>query len=62
MAAAPTPEQRELQLVDNVEFRILAVANNEDKLGELLGRYLVPLILKADSDHASVRVKVRFPR
>ncbi|KAL7793018.1 proteasome stabiliser domain-containing protein [Trichoderma ceciliae] len=57
MAAAPT-EQRELQLVDNVEFKILAVANIEDKLCDLLGRYLAPIILKADSSHASVRVKV----
>ncbi|KAL9477404.1 hypothetical protein ACSS6W_007245 [Trichoderma asperelloides] len=58
MAAAPSPEQRELQLVDNVEFKILAVANVEDKLCDLLGRYLAPIILKADSSHASVRVKV----
>ncbi|KAH6608498.1 proteasome component ecm29 [Trichoderma cornu-damae] len=57
MAAAPA-EQRELQLVDNVEFKILAVANAEDKLCELLGRYLAPVILKANSSHASVRVKV----
>jgi hypothetical protein len=42
MAATPTPEQRELQLIDSVEFKILAV-------------------LKADSSHASVRVKVRVP-
>lgn len=61
MAAALSPEQRELQLVDTVEFRILAVANVEDKLRDLLGRYLAPVILKADSSHASVRVKVRFP-
>ncbi|RFU77196.1 proteasome component ecm29 [Trichoderma arundinaceum] len=57
MAAAPA-DQRELQLVDNVEFKILAVANVEDKLAELLGRYLAPVILKADSSHAAVRVKV----
>ncbi|KAM0255258.1 hypothetical protein ACHAQJ_005966 [Trichoderma viride] len=62
MAAAPTPEQRELQLIDSVEFRILAVANVEDKLSELLGRYLAPIILKADSSHATVRVKVEPPQ
>lgn len=60
MAAALSPEQRELQLIDSVEFKILAVANVEDKLCDLLGRYLAPIILKADSSHASVRVKVRF--
>lgn len=62
MTATPTPEQRELQLIDSVEFKILSVANVEDKLCELLGRYLAPVILKADSSHASVRVKVRLPR
>jgi proteasome component ECM29 len=61
MAATPTPEQRELQLIDSVEFKILAVANVEDKLRDLLSRYLAPIILKADSSHASVRVKVRVP-
>jgi proteasome component ECM29 len=62
MAAAPTAEQRELQLIDSVEFKILAVANVEHKLGDLLGRYLAPIILKADSSHASVRIKVESPR
>lgn len=57
MAAAST-EQRELKLVESVEFRILGVANKEDKLHELLQRYLAPLILKAASDHAAVRARV----
>jgi proteasome component ECM29 len=56
--AAPPTEQRELQLVDNVEFKILAVANNEEKLQQLLSRFLPPLLLKAASEHASVRSKV----
>jgi proteasome component ECM29 len=56
--AAPSTEQRELQLVDTVDFRILAVANKEDKLQELLQKYLAPLLLKAASEHASVRAKV----
>ncbi|RCI09952.1 hypothetical protein L249_8589 [Ophiocordyceps polyrhachis-furcata BCC 54312] len=56
--ASPSTEQRELQLVESVDFKILAVANKEDKLHELLQRYLVPLILKADSPRASVRTKV----
>jgi proteasome component ECM29 len=57
--AAPPTEQRELQLVDSVEFKILGVANKEDKLHQLLQRYLAPVILKAASEHASVRSKVR---
>ncbi|KAG8415697.1 proteasome component M29 [Metarhizium acridum] len=57
MAAAST-EQRELKLVESVEFKILGVANKEDKLHELLQRYLAPLILKAASDHAAVRARV----
>lgn len=57
MSAAST-EQRELQLVQNVEFKILGVANKEDKLHQLLQRYLAPVILKASSEHASVRVRV----
>ncbi|KAH7312497.1 proteasome stabiliser-domain-containing protein [Stachybotrys elegans] len=56
--AAPSTEQRELQLVDTVDFRILGVANKEDKLQELLQKYLAPLLLKAGSEHASVRGKV----
>ncbi|PKS06331.1 hypothetical protein jhhlp_007079 [Lomentospora prolificans] len=51
-------EKRELDLVDKVDFRILEVANNEQKLEQLLSRYLAPLVLKAGSPHASVRAKV----
>ncbi|KJZ80114.1 hypothetical protein HIM_00828 [Hirsutella minnesotensis 3608] len=53
-----SPEERELRLVETVEFRILAVANNEDKLQSLLKTYLAPLLLKAASEHQSVRTKV----
>ncbi|KAM4054385.1 proteasome stabiliser domain-containing protein [Hirsutella rhossiliensis] len=56
--AALSSEQRELQLVENVEFKILAVANKEDKLQHLLQLYLTPLILKAASSHGSVRERV----
>ncbi|ATY60426.1 proteasome component [Cordyceps militaris] len=56
--AAPSTEQKELQLVETVEFKILGVTNKENKLHELLQRYLTPLILKAASDHASVRGRV----
>ncbi|KAF7560684.1 hypothetical protein G7046_g3444 [Stylonectria norvegica] len=56
--AAPSPKDRELQLLDSVEFKILAVANREDKLQQLLQRYLPPVLVKAGSDHAEVRAKV----
>lgn len=59
--AAPSTEQRELQLVETVEFKILAVANKEEKLHLLLQRFLAPLILKAASDHAPVRARVSLP-
>jgi proteasome component ECM29 len=56
--AASSTEQRELQLVETVEFKILGVANKEEKLHDLLQRYLAPVILKAASEHASVRSRV----
>lgn len=56
--ATASPEQRELQLVESVEFKILGVANKEDKLHDLLQRYLAPVILKGASEHASVRARV----
>ncbi|KAL5597017.1 hypothetical protein BROUX41_006313 [Berkeleyomyces rouxiae] len=51
-------EARELELVSKVEFAILKVATDEDKLQPLLNKYLAPLLLKAASDYASVRVRV----
>lgn len=51
-------EQRELDLVDKVNLRILNVANDGAKLTALLKVYLPPLLLKASSEHASVRQKV----
>ncbi|KAG6040514.1 hypothetical protein E4U41_000335 [Claviceps citrina] len=56
--SASSTEQRELQLVESVEFKILGVANKEEKLHELLQRYLAPLILKAASEYASVRARI----
>ena len=56
--AAPTPEQRKLQLVEKLEFRILGVANQEKKLHDLLQVYLVPLILEVASEYAAVRNRV----
>ncbi|KAK0624818.1 proteasome stabiliser-domain-containing protein [Bombardia bombarda] len=54
----PSTEQRELDLVEKVDFRILGVSNNEEKLQQLLKVYLPPLLLKAGSEYASVRNKV----
>lgn len=51
-------EQRELELVDKVNLRILNVANDATKLSQLLKPYLPALLLKAGSDYASVRSKV----
>lgn len=59
--ANPPTEQRELDLVEKVDFRILGVSNNEEKLQQLLKTYLPPLLLKAGSEHASVRNKVCCP-
>ena len=56
--ATPSTEQRELELVEKVDFRILNVANNEKKLQDLLAKFLVPLLLKGSSEYASVRAKV----
>jgi len=56
MATVPD-ESREHKLVDTVIDRILAVSNNEAKLTALLDKYLAPLLLKAESPHASVREK-----
>lgn len=58
--AAPSTAERELQLLEKVEFKILGVANKETKLHDLLQLYLAPVILKAASEHASVRAKVSF--
>lgn len=51
-------EQRELDLIDKVNLRILNVANDDSKLTPLLKTYLAPLLLKAGSEHASVRSKI----
>ncbi len=55
---AASTEQRELELVEKVYFRILSVANNEEKLQNLLKVYLPPLLLKLGSEYGSVRNKV----
>lgn len=56
--AAPVTKERELLLLDKIDFQILAVANREEKLQGLLQKYLTPIILKAASEHAAVRHKV----
>ena len=58
MAAAQTPEAKELSLVGKVEMRI-ALASSDQKLEDLLKTYLPPLLLKLGSESAAVRNKVR---
>ncbi|PHH51386.1 Proteasome-associated protein ECM29 -like protein [Ceratocystis fimbriata CBS 114723] len=57
-ASSTSTEARELELVSKVEFAILNVATNEEKLQPLLTKYLTAFILKATSENASVRVRV----
>ncbi|KAK3989901.1 proteasome component ECM29 [Cladorrhinum sp. PSN332] len=57
MATIPD-EKRELDLVKQVEWRILSASGDEEKLQAFLGSYLVPLLLKAASPHVQVRNKV----
>ncbi|KAK3899641.1 proteasome component ECM29 [Staphylotrichum tortipilum] len=56
--AAPVDAKRELDLIEKVEWRILSAASDEGKLQSLLKVYLAPLLLKAGSEHVSVRNKV----
>ncbi|KAL0938463.1 proteasome component ecm29 [Colletotrichum truncatum] len=53
-----SPEAREKRLVGTVQIRILEASNKEEKLNELLKKYLCALLLKATSEHASVRNEV----
>ncbi|KAI5463638.1 proteasome stabiliser-domain-containing protein [Mariannaea sp. PMI_226] len=55
--AAPSTKERELQLLNSVELRIFGAANDEEKLHQLLQRYLAPVLLKAASEHIEVRAK-----
>jgi proteasome component ECM29 len=57
--AGPVDPKRELELIEKVEWRILSASSDEEKLQQLLKVYLAPLLLKAGSDHVSVRNKVR---
>ena len=52
-----TTEARELSLVGKVELKI-ALASSDKALDALLKTYLPPLLLKLESEHASVRNKV----
>ncbi|OLN96306.1 Proteasome component ECM29 [Colletotrichum chlorophyti] len=54
-------EAREKALVGSVQIRILEASNKEEKLNELLKKYLCALLLKATSDYASVRTDVGSP-
>ncbi|KAF1360194.1 hypothetical protein EJ07DRAFT_165373 [Lizonia empirigonia] len=57
MAAAQSPEAKELALVGKVEMRI-ALTDSEKKLEDLLKVYLAPLLLKLGSEYVAVRNKV----
>ena len=55
---APVDAKRELDLIEKVEWRILSASSDEEKLQGLLKVYLPPILLKAGSEHLSVRNKV----
>jgi hypothetical protein len=57
MAAPPTKE-RVLDLLSRAELKIFAGANKEERLNELLKRYLVPILVEAGSEHPEVKAKV----
>ncbi|KAL9057628.1 MAG: hypothetical protein Q9162_002243 [Coniocarpon cinnabarinum] len=56
-ASASSSEERELALIEKVEFRI-ALADDDIKLQSLLATYLAPLLLKLGSDYVNVRNRV----
>ena len=56
--AAPVDAKRELELLEKVEWRILSASSDEAKLQSLLKVYLAPVLVKAGSEHLSVRNKV----
>lgn len=55
--ASASPEVKELNLVNNVEMKF-ALADTDAKFERILSVYLAPLLLKLESEHASVRNKV----
>jgi proteasome component ECM29 len=56
-----SPEQKDLDFIDVVDFRIADYSNNEKKLQEYLKTNLVPLIDKA-KNVLVVQRKVSVPR
>jgi hypothetical protein len=56
--AAPVDAKRELELLEKVEWRILSASSDEAKLQGFLKVYLAPVLVKAGSEHVSVRNKV----
>ncbi|KAI9655639.1 MAG: proteasome component M29 [Alyxoria varia] len=56
MAQNPSAEDRELELINKLEFRI-ALADSDEKLQSILDKFLCPLLLKLASEHTSVRNK-----
>jgi proteasome component ECM29 len=57
MAVSPDVK-KELELIENAEWRILSASSDEEKLQRLLKVYLAPILVKAASEHVSVRNKV----
>lgn len=61
MSTQPIPDKdRELRLLNNVEFRF-AAAKTDEALHELLNKYLCAVLMKLESPHAEVQQKVGFP-
>ncbi|KAL2021356.1 hypothetical protein VTK56DRAFT_7221 [Thermocarpiscus australiensis] len=56
--AVPADVKRELELIENAEWRIISSSSDEEKLQRLLKVYLAPLLLKAGSENVAVRNKV----
>ena len=56
MAQNPSAEDRELELINKLEFRI-ALADSDEKIETILDKFLCALLLKLASEHISVRNK-----
>ncbi|KAF2015929.1 ARM repeat-containing protein [Aaosphaeria arxii CBS 175.79] len=57
MASELSPEERELQLIGRLEFRI-AAASSDEKLETILDKFLAALLLKLGSENIAARNKV----
>lgn len=57
MASELSPGERELQLIQRLEFRI-AAASSDEKLETILDKFLAALLLKLGSENIAARNKV----